>query len=97
MNDINHSSDFYNLSEHEQNTLTSWIDNNIFDGRSLNKRHSSYGMKHIFEHDPCGFYVTNGMFKGAMMQCGFLPGNAHELNWYYRISEKSPAFRAVRS
>lgn len=53
---------------------------------------SSYGLKHILEKDT-GLYLTNNEFKDAMLMCGYEPINPNELNWYYQISKKSPAFK----
>lgn len=52
---------------------------------------TSYGLKHILEHDT-GIYLTNNEFKDAMLICGYEPVNPQELNWTYCISKKSPAF-----
>ena len=74
-----------------QEEVYAWIRANIVPRKTPNRRHSSYGIKHILQGDS-GIYLTNNEFKDAMMQCGFLPEDADELNWAYRISEKSPAF-----
>jgi hypothetical protein len=34
---------------------------------------SSYALKHYFEVADDGFYITNGQFKGAMLEAGFEP------------------------
>ena len=74
-----------------QEEVYEWIRDNIIPRKTPNHRHSSYGIKHILQGDS-GIYLTNNEFKDAMMRCGFLPVDADELNWIYRISEKSPAF-----
>lgn len=77
---------FYRLSLNKQNELIEWCKklNKI---KSYNKHHSSYGLKHMFEHNH--FYVYNGQFKGAMLLAGFNVKNIRDLNWYFNISEKS--------
>lgn len=74
-----------------QEKVQAWIRENIMPRKTPNRCHSSYGIKHILEGDT-GIYLTNNEFKDAMMRCGFLPVDENELNWTYRISEKSPAF-----
>lgn len=84
-------SDFYNLTKEEQETLTSWIMSNIIPTKkTFYSSVSSYGLKHCFERSDVGFYIHNGAFKGAMLECGFLIKDKSELNWYFNISKKSP-------
>ena len=84
------------LPDEEQAAVMKWISDNIRAIRSVNDRHSSYGIKHILEHDT-GIYLTNNQFKHGMMLGGYEPVDPSELNWKYRISEKSPAFRRRRA
>ncbi len=89
--DGNSPEDFYNLGIEQREILTNWIRVNLKPIKSVNRNHSSYGLKHYFENDKenNGFYITNGQFKGAMLECGFKPCKEMELNWYFCISEKS--------
>ena len=89
--DLNSPEDFYNLNSEERDILTNWIRANLRPIKSVNKKHTSYGLKHYFERDKenKGFYITNGQFKGAMLECGFKPYQEWELNWEFCISEKS--------
>ncbi len=76
--------DFLRLSEEEQKTITDWIDH-VFDPDEDNIcPESSYSLKHIYERDT-EKYLTNGQFKGAMVQYGFDPVDPRELNCHYRI------------
>lgn len=83
------------LPEEEQKLVLEWIRDKIRPIKGVNIHHSSYGMKHILEHDT-GIYLTNNQFKHAMLISGHEPDNARRLNWLFRISEKSPAFRGNR-
>lgn len=89
--EINQPEEFKKLSEEEQIAVCDWIHKNLVKIKSVNSRHSSYGLKHFFENDKAngGFYVTNGAFKGAMRECGFTEFDVHLVNWYYNLSEKS--------
>jgi hypothetical protein len=69
--DANHPKCFDDLSQEEKLTLTSWVPTYLDPIKSFNERHTSYGMKHRFENYKDGFYITNGAFKGAMIDCGF--------------------------
>jgi len=78
----NHPSDFDTLTEPEQTALLYWIEHAISRAKKADDR-SSYGLKHDFERE--GFYITNGQFKGAMLQAGYSPKDANELNWTFPI------------
>jgi hypothetical protein len=45
---------------------------------------SSYGLKHFFEQET-NSYVTNDIFKAAMLEHGYTPVDARQLNWRFRI------------
>ncbi len=82
------------VPEDVQQVVLMWIADNIRPIKSGNYNHSSYGMKHILQHDTM-IYLTNNQFKDAMMQCGYNPVDENRLNWNYRVSEKSPAFTPI--
>lgn len=82
-------------SEEEQETVFRWIRERLAPRKTVNYRHTSYGLKHLM-HSETGIYLTNNEFKDAMMICGYMPSNPNELNWHYRISEKSPFFTRCR-
>lgn len=82
------------IPEDLQQIVLLWIQDNIRPIKSPNNWHSSYGIKHILQHDT-NIYLTNNQFKDAMMQCGYLPVDPDRLNWNFRISEKSPAFTSI--
>ena len=89
--ELNHPDAFDELSADQQKIVMEWIKENFNPRKSPTNEHTSYGLKHIFEDADVGFYMTNGMFKGAMIACGFKPVVANVLNCWYRISKKSPA------
>ena len=72
------------LSIDQQAVLISWIRDVLVPARGVYRR-MSYEMKHDFEREPEGFYVTNGMFKGAMLKAGYCPINADALYWRFRV------------
>ena len=79
------------LPEEQQQIVLVWIANNFRPIKSVNYRHTSYGLKHALQKHT-SIYLTNNQFKDAMMQCGYYPKDVNDLNWFYRISERSPAF-----
>ncbi|GHU78956.1 hypothetical protein AGMMS49992_30410 [Clostridia bacterium] len=83
---------FLDLPADIQCKLLDWIEEKIIRINSVNNKHTSYGLKHIFSSDS-GIYVTNGQYKGAMIVAGHIPNNPASLNHVYKISEKSPALR----
>lgn len=90
------------ITEHgdgEMAAVSGWIRENIRTGKKILHGRTSYGMKHLLEHDT-GIYLTNNEFKDAMMMAGHSPVNPGELNWRYRIvltrdvnDNPSPFFR----
>lgn len=87
---------FEDLNKEEQGKLLEWIKENFTSTKNINnKTYSSYGLKHIIQKQE-GLYVTNEQFKKAMLLCGFNVGNPHNRNWYFNVSQKSPALLYVK-
>ena len=72
------------LPADQQAALVAWIRNVLVPAYRVFHR-TSYAMKHDFEREPGGFYVTNGMFKGAMLAAGHHPVDAREIKWRVRV------------
>jgi len=82
---------FNYLTPGEQDRLIRWIKEYLSPIKSINDRHTSYGLKHRFGSQG-GFYIGNGAFKGAMLACGYKVKDKSELNWSFNISQKSKTF-----
>ena len=89
-------------SENEIYKVMGWIKDNIRSDKKILRGHTSYGMKHLMEHD-LGLYLTNNEFKDAMLLSGYKPVDPNELNWRYRIlltryinDNPSPFFKWVK-
>jgi hypothetical protein len=80
--------DFLTLTEEERAHLIDWIDGALRPDDDYICPDSSYGIKHVYERDT-GKYVTNGQFKGAMIQFGFDPVDPRELNCHYCLKIES--------
>lgn len=84
---MNNSHEFFELTKEKQKALVIWC-SSISKTKNINKLgKSSYGLKHVFEYSENGFYITNGMFKGAMIEAGF--EHTDGINWYFNYSHKS--------
>lgn len=83
----NQPEDFDTLSLSDQITLMNWISVKFTRRQTINNSATSYGLKHCFERDENGFYITNGMFKGAVQKMGFEISG--DLNWCINITQKS--------
>jgi hypothetical protein len=86
---VNDPKSFEILSDLEKQSLLSWIESNLTKKDTFNHRHSSYGLKNLFESSETGFYLTNGAFKGAMLVGGFKVKDASVVNWQFNISSAS--------
>jgi len=83
------SNEFNELDENKKTILVNWCKNKLTKIKSFNEKITSYGLKHYFESDENGFYITNGQFKGAMEEAGFIVLNKFKTNWIFNISNKS--------
>lgn len=79
------------LAGEEIKTAICWVKTMLLPRKSVNNKHTSYGLKHIFSRQT-GIYVTNNQFKDLMITCGYNPANKNELNWRFCISDLSFAF-----
>ena len=80
-----------NRSKEEIDIVCRWIDMNLFPRITVLDSHASYGLKHILERET-GICLTNNEIKDEMQMWGYTPANSNDLNWYYCISKRSPAF-----
>ena len=85
----NDPSEFNYLTKEEQDILLDWCDL-ILKISTINTKHTSYWLKHLFSRSRDGFYISNGTFKGAMLKLGFKYASTDSgINWMFNISEKS--------
>ncbi len=87
----NSKDEFGELKKEEQKQLVEWCKDAFLPIRTVNKEHTSYGLKEMFEKSQKGFYINNGAFKGAMLEAGFKVSDEDALNWKFKISKRSPA------
>ena len=66
-----------------------WIAGHWAPRQTVNRNHSSYGLKHYYEAAPGGEYVTNGQFIVALLLAGFTAPMDDGLNPSFAISEPS--------
>jgi len=83
----------------ETTYLANWMGVHMEPIKTINKKNSSYGLKHLVEHFVPGTYVSNGQFVCAALVVGFnmmIDPNC-DLNPRFGISEKSiKRIRSVR-
>lgn len=80
---------FLSLSPQEKTTLVAWVLNTLVKGKSINTEITSYGIKHLFDKSLNGFYVKNGVMKGAMLIAGFKVNDMQQQNWCFNIRQSS--------
>ena len=88
MDTVNDPIEYDELEPCHKLTVVKWIKETFEPRVTINKYHTSYEMKHIFERSPDGFYLTNGAFKGAMLKCGF-DKHSGGINWCFPVTERS--------
>lgn len=88
MDDTNSPTQFDLLETKNKERLLNWCRKHLEPIKTINRKYSSYGLKHLFENSDEGIsYITNGAFKGAMEVLGFK--HTQGVNWYFNISQKS--------
>lgn len=95
--DVDDPNLFFKLTSNEQMELFNWCVTVMVKTQAINRNHTSYGIKHLFEEAPLGFYVTNGALKGAMLLAGFTASDIESNNWNFNVSEKSFKSYGVQS
>ncbi|MDW4040323.1 hypothetical protein QI322_06935 [Staphylococcus saprophyticus] len=80
--------DFNDMTMEQLETVLMWC-KQLEPIKSVNENCSSYNLKHMFEREPYGFYISNGNMKEVMALAGFKPKNVDDINWFYPISERS--------
>lgn len=80
--------DFNDMTMQQLETVLMWC-KQLEPMKSVNYNCSSYNLKHMFEREPYGFYISNGNMKEVMALAGFKPKSADDLNWFYPVSERS--------
>jgi len=86
--DIKLPKEYLKMSSERKESLKDWISKNFYSRKTMNKEHTSYGLKHVIQSDNNDYY-TNDEFKGGMLEMGFIPDDTRKLNWCFNLSEKS--------
>lgn len=71
------------LEPEKKQILLNWILSNLEKRRTFNHKKSSYALKHKFEESESGFYISNGVFKGAMVTLRY--EHKQGQNWHFKI------------
>lgn len=90
MDEIDKPDKYQKLPEERKQFLLNWIKNNLKPIQRINLKHTSYEIKHWIEDEYPKEYFTNGEFKGAMLEAGYLVNDTNAENWQFNISEQSP-------
>lgn len=80
--------DFNDMTMQQLETVLMWC-KQLEPMKSVNYNCSSYNLKHMFERESYGFYISNGNMKEVMALAGFKPKSTDDLKWFYPISERS--------
>lgn len=87
---IDHPTEYRKLPRYKQKAIQRFIRNEIAPHVIKSYRGvSSYAIKHRFEETEHGFYITNGVMKGAMQAAGFEAKEERAKNWEYALSVKA--------
>ena len=89
LDNVNQPSSYERLTDEEKAIVQGFIARELVPADEAG-RFGSYGLKHIFDRLPGGFSMTNGAFKGAMLDAGFLPIDPYGLTWRfgYKLADR---------
>lgn len=76
---INQPDLFDSLLVEEQVALLNWIEQNIRGKERRMLKYDSYKLKHLYPR-----YIENGVMKGALIRCGYIPVDTSRINWKFK-------------
>lgn len=99
--EVNQPSSYERLPEEEKASVREWIARELRPSHSMGPK-CSYTLKRVYQR-LTDRYLTNGEFKGAMLDAGYPPIDRTEPSWHFayefsdpRILDKSQAAQAER-
>ncbi|RIO71025.1 hypothetical protein [Staphylococcus borealis] len=96
MNKFDNPDHYEELSDRQKEALYKFC-NSFEKIKGFNLDNTSYGLKHVFEDlyrkelhsEDFGSSISNGQFKGAMLEAGFEVKDKRAQNWHFNISKRS--------
>lgn len=79
------------LTESQRDILQHWIEENFTPINSINCHRPVSVISRVFAKSPHGFRVPDVIMCGAMADCGYRVHKSRDDNYFFNISEKSPA------
>ena len=79
------------LTETQCNILRHWIEENFIPIQSINDTKSVNIIAEVFARSPNGFPVPDAVVCDAMAECGYRVHKTRRDEYFFNISEKSPA------
>lgn len=77
--EINQPDLFDSLFVEEQAALLKWIEQNVRGQERRMLKYDSYSLKHFYPR-----YIENGVMKGALIRCGYIPVDTSRINWKFK-------------
>ena len=84
------------ITEEQYGAVRRWARENFIPIDSLNVDRSSARIKRIFEARPDGFPVHEEIIRDVMLECGYRVRQSRSGQFFFNISEKSPAIQDWR-
>lgn len=91
-----HLGEDFAITEEQYGAVRRWVKENFIPIDSLNVDRSSARLKRIFESRPDGFRVHEEIIRDVMVECGYRVRQSRSGQFFFNISEKSPAIRHWR-
>lgn len=91
-----HLGECFAITEEQYGAVRRWVEENFIPIESLNVDRSSDRIRRIFESRPDGFLVHDEIIRDAMLACGYRVRRSRSGEFFFNISEKSPAIQDWR-
>lgn len=78
-----------------EQALDMWVALTLWPIQTINRKHTSYGLKHMCERD-IGHYVSDEDMKAALLRAGFRAEEPSGRHWHFNVSGKALNLRELR-
>ncbi|MBQ9492554.1 MAG: hypothetical protein IJR54_02310 [Oscillibacter sp.] len=81
------------ITEEQYAAVLRWVESGFVPRKTMNYDRHLNRIKRVFKSRPDGFFVHDDILCDAMVACGYCAKRSRSGQWFFNISEKSPAIR----
>ena len=83
------------IPERQYAAVCRWVRENFIPIQSLNADRPLSRLSRAFIDGPNGFHVPDTVIRDAMVDCGYRAAKSRSGEWFFNISERSPAIQEL--